>query len=64
MCFVAAGNPRRCGSPDECAETMAGQWSRVFTRVHEPAVDGGEYAQVYRYLAYEIPTPDATPRRR
>lgn len=60
VCFVAAGHPRRCGTPDECAEVMAGERARVFSRINELAVDGGEHAQVYRHLADEIPTPGAT----
>lgn len=57
VCFVADSGPRRCGSLDECAEIMAAQRSRVFSRINELAVDGGKHTQVYRYLAEEIPTP-------
>lgn len=35
----------------------AAERSHVFSRVNELAVDGGEHAQTYRYLADEFPTP-------
>ena len=36
---------------------MAGERARVFARINELAVDSGEHAEVYRYLADELPTP-------
>ncbi len=60
-CFLSSENDglRYCLSTSACSENMASERARVFARINELAVDGGEYAEVYRYLADEIPTPGA-----
>lgn len=57
-CFLSPElGGRRCEIEAVCVEVMASERSRVFSRINELAVDGGEYAEVYRDLAEHFPTP-------